>query len=405
MVSGGLTQLIDRNQSHPVPAESPETSPTMPKMNPLASLALREIVRQPDALLGLIGRREELRALARSVGASRRPERLYAFGCGDGFFAAGAATPAFIAAGLYGYLGVSALEFVQCHARSTDSSCLLLPISMSGNVDRTVAGLDAGQAHGAVALAITNSTSGLLAQSSKLSFNLDIVEPKGFMAGTVTYTSSLVALFLFAAECGFAAKEELHGPPIEALADDIRAIGDTLGDVRAQITKLVSDLPGAQRVYFLGGGSGFASARYAAAKFVELTATHAVPQDTEEFAHSSFWQFQKADLVFVLHEPNEPEGISGRTAALLREFGARVVEILPGDPGQEEPDRIRIVNSHACWSPLALSIPLQLIAYYWSLRDGLDPDTRGHLRDDELRFRISRQLSRRTLVRSDGAGH
>ena len=53
---------------------------------------------------------------------------------------------------------------------------------------------------------------------------------------------------------------------------------------------------------------------------------------------------------------------------------------------------------YPAWSPLALSFPIQLIAYYWALKDGLDPDTRRHLQEDEFRFRMSRRLSRKTLV-------
>jgi fructoselysine-6-P-deglycase FrlB-like protein len=368
---------------------------------PVAPLALNEILRQPAALLGIIGRRAAVRQLLQSAHGSGSPRRLYAFGCGDGFFAAQAATTAFVEDGLHGYRGMSSLDFLETHAASTDESCLLLPISMSGNVDRTVQGLEAGQARGAAGLAITNSTSGLLSNRSTLAFNLGLDEPKGFLAGTITYTSSLLTLLVIAAESAFLDRGGEGGPSLEDLADDISDIGATFGDLHARVRDIVADLPAAQRIYFLGGGSGFASARYAASKFVELTSTHAIPQDTEEFAHSNFWQFQPSDLVFILHEPNEPGEISASTAAMLREFGARVVEIVAGDPAIRDPDRIRIVNRRACWSPLALSFPLQLIAYYWALRDGFDPDTRSHLQDDEFRFRMSRRLSRKALVRQD----
>jgi fructoselysine-6-P-deglycase FrlB-like protein len=364
-------------------------------MSPVAPLALNEILRQPETLVRLIRRHDEISAMLAPSTNDGKFERLYAFGCGDGFFAAEAATRAFTKAGLHGYRGTSSLDFLQSHAAFTDIASLLLPISMSGNVDRTVEGLLAGQANNATGLAITNSSSGLLAKDARLSFQLDIEEPKSFMAGTITYTSSLTALFMVAAA---RSRGAANATSLQPLADQINDIGASLGDLQSRIADLVAELPPARRIYFLAGGSGAASARYAASKFVELTTTHTVPQDTEEFAHSNFWQFRRDDLVFVLHELDEPEGISTKTAAILREFGARVVEIVPGDPVDRDPDRIAIVNRYAIWSPLALSFPLQLVSYYWALKDGLDPDTRRHLQDDEFRFRMSRRLSRKTLV-------
>ncbi len=365
----------------------------VPLMPITAPLALGEILRQPGSLRELLGRRDEMDALLRTAAGGGGFERFNAFGCGDGFFAAEAATRAFVDAGLTGYRGVSALDFLETHAAAVDAATLLLPISMSGNVDRTVEGLSVGQKRGGVGLAITNSQSGLLAQSARFSFNLSIVEPKGFMAGTVTYTSSVVALSMIAALLSPGYSLALD-PAIRQLED----IDASLGDLRERVAAIVGELPAGGRIFFLAGGSGAASARYAAAKFVELTATHAIAQDTEEFAHANFWQFQPADLAFVLHEPAEPADISAKTAAMLREFGARVIEILPGDPARQEADRIAIVNRHPTWSALALSFPLQLIAYHWALKDGLDPDTRNHLRGDEFRFRLSRRLSRKTLV-------
>lgn len=367
-------------------------------MDSTAPITRQDILRQPEALLGLLGRHDELRRLIASAGFDGSASRLYAFGCGDGFFAAQAASFAFVHQGIHDYRGVSSLEFLQCHAPFADPRCLLAPVSMSGNVDRTVEGLQAGIARGATALAITNSTTGLLARRSQHAFQLGLQESASFLAGTITYTASVLALFLLAIESAELAGLDGRRRSLDELADMVGAIGGSLADLEAQTAAVVSALPPASRIYFLAGGSGFASARYAACKFVELTGTHAIPQDTEEFAHSNFWQFQRSDLVFVLHDPGETEPVSSRAAALLREFGARVVEIAQGDPSRRDPDVIRIVNPCGQWSPLALSFPLQFIAYHWSLKDGLNPDTRSHLRNDEVRFTINRKLSRRSLV-------
>lgn len=49
-------------------------------------------------------------------------------------------------------------------------------------------------------------------------------------------------------------------------------------------------------------------------------------------------------------------------------------------------------------APLATALPLQLLAAAMARRDGLDPDTRAHLKQDATRFAVSRQLTRRSLM-------
>ena len=61
---------------------------------------LSDIRRQPAVLTGLLGRAAELRAFARDHLKPGRGGRLYALGCGDGWFAARAAALAAFAGAL-----------------------------------------------------------------------------------------------------------------------------------------------------------------------------------------------------------------------------------------------------------------------------------------------------------------
>jgi hypothetical protein len=44
------------------------------------------------------------------------------------------------------------------------------------------------------------------------------------------------------------------------------------------------------------------------------------------------------------------------------------------------------------------AIPLQRLAYALAEAGGLDPNTRLHLKGDDTRFRVSRLLTRRSLI-------
>ncbi len=116
---------------------------------------LEDIRRTPMVLDGLAARADEFAAFA---DAHLRPDpsgELYAFGCGDGLFAAQATAGPRLAAR-------TALDFLLYEAPRLTPADRVLAISMSGNVDRTVAAAEAAIARGIPLSILTNGYGGRL---------------------------------------------------------------------------------------------------------------------------------------------------------------------------------------------------------------------------------------------------
>jgi fructoselysine-6-P-deglycase FrlB-like protein len=161
---------------------------------------LNEIRRQPEVLDELYQRRGELIKLIKPYLASQNAPFIYAFGCGDSRVSAETADAAFRSWSKLDYKALPALEFLAYQLSNLRQGDVVIPISMSGNVDRTVAGMRAAQARGARALALTNSSSGQLAQGADAVFFLNLNEPASFLSSTVSYSATLLSLFLISLE-------------------------------------------------------------------------------------------------------------------------------------------------------------------------------------------------------------
>jgi glucosamine 6-phosphate synthetase-like amidotransferase/phosphosugar isomerase protein len=344
---------------------------------------LQDVRRQPECLRRLLGRAAELRETGREALAPGSGGAVHAVGCGDGWFAARAAGQCRAA---------SALELLVYVAPRLTAADRVVAISMSGNVDRTVEAWQAAGARGASGLVLTNGAGGRLAAGVARKVSLDIPELAPFLCGTSTYTATVLALLLLldAAAATPAAIEAALGWLPGAIGEAESWARDVAG---------LAGRRGVTGVRILAAGSHVATAEYGAAKLVELTRIPAWGDDLEEFAHRQFWSADSRDLVVYL-VPNAPVARLARDAAeALAELGFETVAIeSAGEAVATVRHRFSLPAVPEWLAPLVLPIPLQLLAYHLALATGLDPNTRAHLREDQARFRVSRKLTRRTLV-------
>lgn len=357
---------------------------------------LNEIRRQPDVLNSLYQRQEELLELLRPALARQGSSAIYAFGCGDSRVAAVSAETAFRRWAQVYFEALPSLEFLAYQVDNIQAADIAIPISMSGNVDRTVAGMRAAQARGATAVAITDSSTGQLAQGADVVFNLGIDEPASFLSSTVTYTATLLSLLLIAR--GVSAERK----PVsdDGLLQTIQSARQVVESSEAIAEEITKSFHSAGTIYILGTGANLGTATHGAVKFAELADTLAIPQELEEFAHQQFWILRPEDLVIILAESGGPLELTRHFVETLSDYGTKVVVISQDETiTRQATATIQLPpGENAYWSPLVMCIPLQFLAYYWSLAKGLNPNTRAHLREDERRFTTSRKLTRRKLI-------
>ena len=312
--------------------------------------------------------------------------RLLVCGCGDGLFAAQAVAGYAQAQGL-DWRPIGALDLVLC-ADGLRPQDRVLAISMSGNVDRTVEAARAVAAVKVPMLALVNGDGGLLGAIATDKISLGHVDLAPFLCGTASYSLTMLALMALAT--GAAGRVAL--PP---LAPVVAAQENAL----AKSESIFHALPLPTGVRFLSAGQERGSCAYAAAKFVELTRIPAWSADLEEFAHSQYWSMPTSDLVVMIATTPVLARRAGESCTALRELGVTTLAIdMVGAEVGDATHRVTLPAVAAVLAPLVTAVPLQLLAATIARASGLDPDTRRHLKEDTLRFRVSRLLTRRSLL-------
>lgn len=358
---------------------------------------MTEIERQGSLLSDLKQIEEAVDEICTAVLANGKNKKVFLLGCGDSYFAGLAVKNFFHEKTDCLCFPMTALEFSTYGIRQTDGESTVIAVSMSGNVARTVEAVKAAQEKGAYVVGITNSLTGRLYGVCSHPVYLGLYEEPGWTPGTLTYTGTLYALFCLAA--GLCREEERE------------SIRNGLAKVMGQIASMVEQHRETARqagenfvynrhsfpVYLLGAGQSFATAKYGAAKFLEICGVTAIGQESEEFAHQEFWVIDKNCPVFLVAPKGGSFPRTKEVGECLRRFGCDLF-VVSNDPElcsmgkyafsmPEEADEL--------YAPLLYAVPLQLTAYYFSKKLGLDPDRRSH--NDPFRKQVSRMLTRGTL--------
>ncbi len=354
-----------------------------------------QILSQPAALRSLLARADEIAAaVARIAGDARR---IWAVGHGDSYFAPLAAADAFRRWTSVPYAPLLAQEMAAYPPPGLDKHALVIALSMSGGTSRSIAAAQAAHARGARVLVITNTPGSPLTRAADEVILLQIAEPAAFLAGTVTYTASVLVLMMVAVVLTGPGAVRVSGPGAARLHDPAAAMVGLARTVKALEVTLAHEPTIRTSVtahahspiwYFLGMGCQEATARYAAAKMVEVADVVGIAHETEEFFHEHHWAVRgEHPVVLIAHDaPSQQRTEAG--VAYLRELEIPVW--LVGGTPVEGAQHLPIGAVEPWASPLVAAVPLQWLAYWASRVRGLDPDRRSHLRDSP-RYIVSRK--------------
>ena len=346
---------------------------------------LRDVRRQPAALAGLLARAFEFRSFAHEHLVPDAGGALWATGCGDGWFAA-RAIASLIGGGPHPYRPRSALPFLVYDAPTIGPADRVLVISMSGNVDRSVEAAEAALEQGARVALLTNGEGGRAAALGVARVSLEVEAVAPFLCGTTSYTATVLALALALGPAG----------TVEGTKQLVAGLDACLEAAEPVARGLARRFTG---VRFLSSGVNLATSDYGAAKFVELSRIPVWSDDIEEFAHRQFWSADPGELVVYLSANPAAAPYANASARALRGMGFTTLSVeIAGSEVPAASRRVTLPHVEEALSPLPLAIPLQLLGYHLALATGLDPDVRGHLREDSKRFETSRLLTRRSLL-------
>lgn len=325
-----------------------------------------------------------------------RHKKIFITGCGDSYFGGLAVRGLMQKISESTCFPLTALEFSKYGIDMVDETSTVIGISMSGNVARTIDGVTKAQGKGAYVMGITNSKTGKLFQLAEHPVFLGLEEEPGWTPGTLTYMGTMYALYRISIELS-AGDEQVKQSHGNRLKNTMNQIAEVIESSRETAMLAGNNLVYSKPVfplYCLGGGPSYATAKYGAAKFLEVCDITAIGQESEEFAHQEFWVINKNCPVFIIAPKGAVFSRTKEVAECLRRYGNDLFVISNdeelcglGKYAFKMPDDVDDL-----FSPLVYAIPMQLTAYYFSKKQGLDPDRRSH--NDPFRKMVSRMLTR-----------
>lgn len=332
---------------------------------------LPDLIRQIAALFDRSARETFDFALCTSV------KRVYLVGCGDSHHAAVGAELAF-----QQLAGVPAQALTANHfSRYTvgylpatgPNTNLVIGISVSGAVSRTIEAVAlAGQA-GAVTVALTGNPSAPIAGAAGRVFQTTVPplpdELNMVVPGVRSYLASQIGLYSAAIRIG-----EVRGHLTTAAADALRRelvdLADVLERTSARCEPLVSDLvrrwADAADFVFVGGGPLYGAALFSAAKVIEASGDPALGQDTEEWAHLQYFVERNTTPTILLSADGFDADRMAEVARACRAIGRRTVAVVPeGETAISGYADVTLPVSgrvRECFAPVVYSVPGELIA-------------------------------------------
>lgn len=283
-------------------------------------------------------------------------KRIYLCGCGTAYHAC-----------LYGKHVLEGLANIPCECvvaseideqRFVDSSCAGIFISQSGETRDTLLALERFRRSGAKTLAITNVEASAITMLADKTILLD-AGAEIAVAATKSYVCQLLALYLIAHKIAGTRPESTS-----RLCSSIRAIDECLYNEK---------LKGA-RVFFIGKGIDYVTAREGALKLKEITYKSADAYQAGELKHGTIALIDSSSVVIAIVTQAASKRRMQAAISELRSRGAHVIALSSvGDVGADRTLYLPPLDDELCY-PMLSVIPLQELALSCSLALGLSPD-------------------------------
>jgi glucosamine--fructose-6-phosphate aminotransferase (isomerizing) len=335
----------------------------------MGELFLGEIREQPAALRRLLEHRDTFAEVGRAL-RERSPDVVRLVGHGSSDNAASYGVYAFgLLPGLTAMRDSISLS-VYYDAQLDLSRSVVLGLSQSGRTPDVVEYVTRARARGALTVAITNDTESALAQAAELVLPLSAGEEHA-VAATKTYLNQIAALALVAA-CATDRCDEIAGS-IAKVADLLES---ALPDMERSAQEVGVAFAYVGRMYVIGRGIEFATAREIAIKLTETCRVAAEPLTSTDLAHGPIaaldplfpvWAIASADRAFpALVEAARRAREAGATLVASGSAARQIEGAAYMLPTPNAPDLLL--------TPLLSVVPGQLVANALARAKGLDPD-------------------------------
>lgn len=307
--------------------------------------------------------------------------RVFLVGCGDSHHAGLATSMVWRQIAGVDARAISAMDFARYTVGflrgDQPSSDLVIAVSASGTVSRTIEAARLAAIAGARVIGITGDASSILAQASDVLVDVGLPamatdSENVVVPGVRNYVASLLGLMCLAVACGHRRTNPKMTEIDEAqkdLDDASGVIGSCVALSAPMAARLNSAWVDTEQFVFCGAGPNYGTALFSAAKVIEASGDIAIGQDLEEWAHLNYF-CREPDTPTVIISPgglDQDRAIEvaqaartiGRRLALVTWANSLLTEV-EGAEAIFEIDRFRL----ECMSPLATFVPAALLAAY-----------------------------------------
>ncbi len=246
-------------------------------------------------------------------------------GCGDSYYAAIALRGLIEAAAGVPVLAMPAMEAVTFPSALASPRALVVGISVSGKVERTIQAVTEHRERGGATVSISAHADSDLGLAADARIATGFRGTPGPVPGTANYLGSMLGLVAIAAELG-----ARRG---ESVASDAAVIATLVALDEAVATsqdRAMAEAEAMEPPFFsIGSGPDFGTAWFGVAKFIEAAAAVGVAQDLEEWAHEQFFITRPGTTVFVHATTQAVVERARRVAGSVAKVGGRLVTVTP----------------------------------------------------------------------------
>ncbi len=275
---------------------------------------------------------------------------------------------------------VVASEFAEEVLNLVDNSTAILAVSQSGETMDTLNAVRDAKSKGASVLSVTNVMGSTLMRLSNVYIGQSS-GPEIGVAATKTFTSQVAVLLRLACIVG---RRTAKVPvdrilEVEAALPGTSAIIEELLNTKVEAVRRIADsIMNAPSICFLGRGVNVPTALEGRLKLLELSYVPAIAYPAGESKHGFISLIEDGFPVIFVAPPDETHKKIIGNIMEMKARGARIISLI-----KEGDDEIRSLSDDVVEipgslptvvTPMVYVVPLQLLAYYFAVGKGHDPD-------------------------------
>jgi len=342
-----------------------------------AHFMLKEIHEQPLSIRNVA--RTHPMFLDLMAGELIRAKKIFLVACGTSHHACMGAAYAFSKLAMLSVTPVVASEFIDMYGGLIDSETVVLAVSQSGETADTLNAVRGAKDRGATILGITNTMGSSLTRLANVYIGQNSGPEMG-VAATKTFTAQYTILIQIA----IASARKRHvitQKEVERLESAISKLPDLISLALLQetrISQIADRFIDKNSFCFLARGVNVATALEGRLKLLELSYLPAIAYPAGESKHG-FISVVEQDypVVFIAPRDETYTKIIGNIME-MKARGARIIALVDEqdkDVVNLSDEVIKLPNGiPSVLSPIVYVIPLQLFAYYMSVKMGNNPD-------------------------------